>query len=418
MIAALGLIKRCAALVNYEMGLLDEARKVLIIRAALEVEQGALDEHFVVDIFQTGSGTSSNMNANEVIANRAMELGEGAVNIHPNDHVNMSQSSNDIIPTCIHVALAKELRASLIPALGVLKTSLERKSAEFAAIVKTGRTHLQDATPITLGQEFSGYCQQVENGILRIERSLPVILELPLGGTAVGTGINTPEKFSPRVIAEIAKDTGLEFVEAPNHFEAQAAKDGLVEMSGQLKTIACSLAKVANDLRWMGSGPRCGLGELFLPDLQPGSSIMPGKVNPVIPESVLMVCAQVVGNDAVVTYGGYSGGIFELNVMMPVMAQNILQASLLLANSSRNLAEQCIDGIQPNRERLAKLSELSIAICTALVPKIGYDRSAELAKEAFISGKTLREIAYEKNILPREEIDEVLDLMRMTKPGL
>ncbi len=418
MIAALGLIKKCAALTNNSLGLLDEEKKKIIVTACEEVESGKLDGHFVVDIFQTGSGTSSNMNTNEVIANRAKELTKGEIKFHPNDHVNMSQSSNDVFPTAIHIAVATELTNNLLPALKVLSASLGKKSQEFSSIVKTGRTHLMDATPITLGQEFSGYQSQIDHGIERINSSIKNILELPLGGTAVGTGVNTPPTFSQKVIAEIAKHSGLSFFEAKNHFEAQAAKDALVEMSGQLKTIACSFAKVANDLRWLGSGPRCGIGELLLPEVQPGSSIMPAKVNPVIAESVLMVVAQVIGNDAVVTTGAHSGSIFELNVMMPVMAYNILQSITLLASSAKNFAAKCVDGIKPNIERINFLAEANITICTSLAPKIGYEKAAQLAKDAYKSGKSLREVAKEQKVLPEEELERVLDLLSMTKPGL
>ena len=418
MISALGLVKRCAAVVNTELGLLDAPRRDAIVKAALEVEAGKLDSHFPVDIFQTGSGTSSNMNTNEVLARRSQELASGDLKIHPNDHVNMSQSSNDVFPTAIHIALATQLSSALLPALHLLKGSLEKKATEFATIVKTGRTHLADATPITLGQEFSGYASQVAHGISRIERSLVSILELPLGGTAVGTGINTPPKFSAQVIAELAKQTKLSFFEAENHFEAQAAKDGLVEMSGQLRTVACSLGKIANDLRWMGSGPRCGLGEIFLPEVQPGSSIMPAKVNPVICESVLMVMAQVIGNDAAVTVGNQSGSILELNVMMPVMAYNILQSTALLAASARNLAVQCVDGVQPNLERIHELAEANLSTVTALAPKIGYEKAASLAKEAYKSGSSIREVAVKHQVLPVEELNKLLDLLAMTKPSL
>ncbi|MCL4145653.1 UNVERIFIED_CONTAM: hypothetical protein GTU68_001077, partial [Idotea baltica] len=335
-----------------------------IQQAALEVIAGDLDSHFVVDIFQTGSGTSSNMNSNEVIANRAKELLGGEVAVHPNDHVNMGQSSNDVFPSSIHIALASRLTEHLLPNLALLRDSLAKKEKEFASLVKTGRTHLQDATPMTLGQEFSGYRSQIEHGITRVEQALAGILELPLGGTAVGTGLNTPEGFAASVIKNISSETGLAFVEAGNHFEAQAAKDALVSLSGQLKTLACSFAKIANDLRWLASGPRCGLGEIRLPEVQPGSSIMPGKVNPVIAESVLMVSAQ------------------------------------------------------PNVERLEQLAEASIAICTALAPKIGYDKAASLAKEAFKSGKSLREVAREQKVLPEKELEETLNLMSMTHPGL
>lgn len=418
MIAALALVKRSAAEANLSLGLIDKNVADAIIKAANEVHSGEHDKHFVVDIFQTGSGTSSNMNTNEVIANRAKEVLAGEANVHPNDHVNYGQSSNDVIPTAIHVALAIEIQGSLIPSLKVLSKSLKAKQDEFMSIVKTGRTHLQDATPITLGQEFSGYARQVDLAIERVERSLPSILELPLGGTAVGTGLNTHVDFAKTAIAAMSKASGLKFVEAQNHFEAQAAKDGLVEMSGQLKTIACSFSKIANDIRWLSSGPRCGIGEIQIPSVQPGSSIMPGKVNPVICESVLMVAAQVIGNDACVTVGGHSGGVFDLNVMMPVMAHNILQSTHLLAASAENFAKRCVDGITPNVKRLNDLAEASIAICTALAPKIGYDRSAELAKEAFKTGKPLRTVAKEQKVLPDDELDAILDLEKMTRPGV
>ena len=417
MIAALGVIKSQAAKTNVELGLLDGKLAEAILQAAAEVEAGTLDAHFPIDIFQTGSGTSSNMNTNEVIAGRAKEI-SGDAKIHPNDHVNMSQSSNDVFPTAMHVAIACEITKDLLPSLKKLHASLDAKAQAFADIVKTGRTHLQDATPITLGQEFSGYAAQIKNGIARIERAMTSIHELPLGGTAVGTGLNTPPQFAEKVIARIAEYTEIPFVEAQNHFEAQAAKDAIVEMSGQLKTLACSFAKVANDIRWLGSGPRCGIFELQLPEVQPGSSIMPGKVNPVIAESVLMVVAQVIGNDAAVTVGGHSGGVFELNVMMPVMASNILQSIALLAASARNFATKCVDGIVPNVTRLNDMAEASIATCTALAPKIGYDKAAALAKKAFASGKSLRQIAKEEKVLPDAELDRVLDLMSMTKPGL
>ncbi len=418
MIQALGLIKRSAATVNHGLGLLDEARAKAIIAAAEEVERGALDGEFVLDIFQTGSGTSTNMNANEVIASRAKELVRGELSFHPNDHVNMSQSSNDVIPTAMHVAVALECERTLIPALKQLAKSLGTKVKQFEHIVKTGRTHLADATPITLGQEFSGYQSQVEQGIKRVQRSLTTILELPIGGTAVGTGLNTHPEFAQKVIAELNARTGLKFSETPNHFEAQAAKDAIVEMSGQLKTIACSFAKIANDIRWLGSGPRCGLGELLLPEVQPGSSIMPAKVNPVIAESVLMVAAQVIGNDAAVTIGGHSGGSFELNVMMPVMAHNILQSIALLSSSATNFAVRCVDGIEADEARLHHLAEANISTVTALAPKIGYDKAAQIAKEAHKTGATLRSVAAKHNVLPADELESALDLMAMTKPGL
>jgi len=418
MIAALGIIKRSAAVVNNELKLLDVETRDAIIAAAEEVEKGALDVHFPVDVFQTGSGTSSNMNVNEVIANRAKELKKGALKVHPNDHVNMSQSSNDVFPTSIRVAAVMEIRKALLPGLRLLAASLEKKVGEWADIVKTGRTHLQDATPITLGQEFSGYHSQVVHGIGRIERALETLRELPLGGTAVGTGVNTPPEFSARVIKEICKRTGENFIEAPNHFEAQAAQDELVEMSGALKTVAVSLGKIANDLRWLGSGPRCGIGELLLPEVQPGSSIMPAKVNPVICESLLMVVAQVIGNDTAITIGAQSGSIFELNVMMPVMAYNLLQSITLLATSSVNFATQCIDGLQPNRERIHYLAEANISTVTSLAPKIGYEKAAELAKEALKTNSSVREVALKHKVLPPDELDRILDLLSMTKPGL
>lgn len=422
MIGALGTIKYCAAVVNHRLGLLDEDRKKFILQAAEEVERGDLDGHFVVDVFQTGSGTSSNMNTNEVVANRAKALAGPALTeklgFHPNDHVNMSQSSNDVIPTSIHVAVAIELKKTLLPALEFLAIALEKKVAEFSGIVKTGRTHLMDATPITLGQEFSGYQAQILQGIKRVQRSMATIYELPLGGTAVGTGVNTPKGFSPAVIAEISSRTGIPFLEASNHFEAQAAQDAFVEMSGQLKTIACSMSKMANDLRWLGSGPRCGIGELFLPEVQPGSSIMPAKVNPVIAESLLMAMAQVIGNDAAITVGGHSGGILELNVMMPMMAHNLLQSIAIMASSARNFATKCVQGIKPNTKRIKELAEANISVVTALVPKIGYDRSAKLAKEALETGETLRSLVLKHGLLSEAEVDQALDLLSMTKPGL
>lgn len=418
MIAALGLIKRSAAIVNSQLGLLDDTRKNAILKAAEEVESGALDAEFVVDIFQTGSGTSSNMNTNEVIAHRAKKHAGAETGIHPNDHVNMSQSSNDVFPTSIRVAAVTEITKELLPSLKTLAASLEKKVVEFSEIVKTGRTHLQDATPITLGQEFSGYHSQIVHSIGRVERALITLKELPLGGTAVGTGVNTPPEFSARVIAEICKRSGIDFIEAPNHFEAQAAQDELVEMSGALKVVACSFAKIANDVRWLGSGPRCGLGELHLPEVQPGSSIMPAKVNPVICESVLMVVAQVIGNDAAVTMGGHSGSLFELNVMMPVMAYNLLQSIQLLSASARNFAVRCIDGITPNRERIQYLAEANISTVTSLAPKIGYEKAAEIAKEAYKTGSSVREVALKHKVLPPEELDRVLNLLSMTKPGL
>lgn len=418
LIAAMGIIKGASAKANSSLGLLDSKKMSAIVAATEEVRVGKLDEQFVVDIFQTGSGTSTNMNANEVIAKRAQEIAGGDMKLHPNDHVNMSQSSNDVIPTAIHIAVATQISSKLLPALNNLKNSLAAKSKDFAHIVKTGRTHLQDATPITLGQEFSGYQRQVELGIERIERSLVAILELPLGGTAVGTGLNTHPDFAKKAIAEIVSVTSLAFFEAKNHFEAQAAKDALVEMSGQLRVVAVSLTKVANDIRWLAAGPRCSLGEISIPEVQPGSSIMPAKVNPVIVESLLMACAQVIGNDAAVAFGGATGSQFELNVMMPVMAHNILQSIELLSNSARNFSSRCIDGIKANEARIKELAEANIATVTALAPKIGYDLAAKVAKEAYQTGETLRQVALRHNVLPQEELDKALDLMAMTKPGL
>lgn len=416
LIAALGMVKRSAAIANNKLGLLDEERLSAIVAAAEEVERGDLDQHFVIDIFQTGSGTSSNMNTNEVIANRAKQI--TALDFHPNDHVNMSQSSNDVIPTAIHIAVAREIHTQLVPGLQQLADSLAAKAKAFAGIVKTGRTHLQDATPITLGQEFSGYESQIRFSVERIERSLPSLLELALGGTAVGTGINTHPKFAATAIAEISRRSNLTFREARNHFEAQAAKDALVEMSGQLKTLACAMAKIANDIRWLGSGPRCGLGEIHLPEVQPGSSIMPGKVNPVICESVLMVVAQVIGNDAAVTNGAQSGSSFELNVSMPVIAHNVLQSVALLAASARNFASKCVDGIEPNRDRIAELAEANICTVTALAPMIGYDKAAAIAKEAYKTGETLRAVTRRHNVMSEAELDKALDLLAMTKPTI
>jgi fumarate hydratase class II len=418
---AMGLIKQAAAKANMDLGLLDTQVGDAIVKAAGEVIDGKLDSQFVLDIFQTGSGTSTNMNANEVIANRAIQMLGGVVGskkpVHPNDQVNMGQSSNDVIPTAMHVAALETIERSLIPALSTLQSALAAKADEFDSIVKIGRTHLQDATPIRLGQEFGGYARQVELGIHRLEKLRDALGELPLGGTAVGTGINTDPKFPPAVVRHLSQLTGLKFVEAKNHFEAQGSKDAIVETSGALKTVAVSLMKIANDIRWLGSGPRCGIGELRLPETQPGSSIMPGKVNPVIAESVVMVAAQVIGNDAAITIGGQAGN-FELNVMMPVMAHNVLESIRLLAASANNFADRCISGIEANAERCAEMIEKSLAMCTALAPEIGYDEAAAIAKESYKTGKTVREIALERKILTPERLNELLDPMRMTKPGI
>jgi fumarate hydratase class II len=420
-IAALGMIKAEAAVVNAAMGIVEERIATAIREAAEEVVSGERDGDFPLDVFQTGSGTSTNMNANEVISNRAIELLGGRRGskdpVHPNDHVNAGQSSNDVIPTAIHVAAYGAVAEDLEPALGRLAASLEAKAAELDDVVKIGRTHLQDAVPVRLGQELSGYARQVRLGIERVRAAKPRLAELALGGTAVGTGLNAPPGFADRVIEGLARRSGHPFVPAVNPFEALAAKDAAVEMSGMLKTVAASLTKIANDLRWLASGPRCGIGELTLPSLQPGSSIMPGKVNPVIPESVLMVCAQVLGNDVTVSIGGMSGN-FELNVMMPVIAHNLLQSIELLANASRLLAERCVDGIEANVERCAELVERSLAMVTSLAPKIGYDRAAEIAKESFRTGRTVRELAREKQVLPDEELERALDARAQTEGGI
>ncbi|MGY5003637.1 class II fumarate hydratase [Streptomyces griseus] len=417
-IEALARIKGAAAKVNAELKVLDPDIAAAIQEAAAEVASGRWDEHFPVDVFQTGSGTSSNMNTNEVIATLATErLGR---EVHPNDHVNASQSSNDVFPSSIHIAATAAVTADLIPALDHLADSLGRKSAEFAEVVKSGRTHLMDATPVTLGQEFGGYAAQIRYGVERLRASLPRLAELPLGGTAVGTGINTPPGFSAAVIAEVAEATGLPLTEARDHFEAQGARDGLVETSGQLRTIAVSLTKISNDLRWMASGPRTGLAEIALPDLQPGSSIMPGKVNPVIPEAVLMVAAQVTGNDATVATAGATGN-FELNVMLPVIAKNLLESVRLLANASRLLADRTVDGITADVERARAYAESSPSVVTPLNKYIGYEEAAKVAKKSLKDGTTIRETVLasgyvERGDLTLEQLDEALDVLRMTRP--
>ncbi|MEV4443453.1 class II fumarate hydratase [Streptomyces sp. NPDC049577] len=417
-IEALARVKAAAAKVNAELGVIDADLAAAVQEAAAEVAEGRWDDHFPVDVFQTGSGTSSNMNANEVIATLASErLGRA---VHPNDHVNASQSSNDVFPSSIHIAATAAVTRDLVPALEHLAAALERKAAEFADVVKSGRTHLMDATPVTLGQEFGGYAAQVRYGVERLRASLPRLAELPLGGTAVGTGINTPPGFSPAVIAEVARTTGLPLTEARDHFEAQGARDGLVETSGQLRTIAVGLTKIANDLRWMASGPRTGLAEIALPDLQPGSSIMPGKVNPVVPEAVLMVAAQVIGNDATVATAGAAGN-FELNVMLPVMAKNLLESVRLLANASRLLADRTIDGITADRQRAREYAESSPSVVTPLNRYLGYEEAAKVAKRSLAERKTIREVVLEsgyveKGLLTREQLDEALDVLRMTRP--
>jgi len=419
-IRAMGLIKQASAKVNMDLGKLDPERGGLIVKAAQEVADGKLDDHFVLDIYQTGSGTSSNMNANEVISNRAIQISGGKVGsrepVHPNDHVNMGQSSNDVIPTAIHVAAADAIHNDLAPALKHLHDALKKKAKAFDGIVKIGRTHLQDATPVRLGQEFAGYARQAEVSSMRATKAVKALRELPIGGTAVGTGINTHPEFGKRVAAELSKMTGIEFVEAEDHFEAQAAKDAVCEASGQVKTIAISMLKIAHDIRMLGSGPRCGIGELNIPATQPGSSIMPGKVNPVMSEMVAQVAAQVIGNDAAVVQGCRES-YYELNVGMPVMAHNLLESVRLLASAARVFADRCVAGITANEERCAALIEGSLAMCTSLAPKIGYDKAAAIAKEAFKTGKTVREVALAQKVLSEAELNATLDPMSMTKPG-
>lgn len=418
-IRAMGLIKKAAAEVNVELKRLDPEMAKAIIQAAEEVIEGKLDDQFVVDVFQTGSGTSTNMNTNEVIANRATEIRGGQIGsreVHPNDHVNSGQSSNDVIPTAIHVAALEEIERRLLPALGRLRDSLARKAEEFDPIVKIGRTHLQDAVPIRLGQEFAAYASMMDHAVRRVEAVRPHLAELAIGGTAVGTGLNCPPGFSEKVVARISEWTGVPFREAENRFEALASRDAAVEASGMLRGAAVSLMKIANDLRWLGSGPRCGIGEIILPATQPGSSIMPGKVNPVIAEAAAMAAAQVMGNDLTIAVGGQSGN-FELNVMKPVIVYNLLQSIELLTNACVVLAEKCVDGLRADRERAQEMVEKSLAMVTSLAPRIGYDRAAEIAKEAYQTGRTVREICLENEVLPRDELDRALDPWRMTEGG-
>ncbi len=417
-IQALARIKAAAAKVNAELGVVDADTAEAIAEAAGEIVAGRWHDQFPIDVFQTGSGTSSNMNANEVIATLAAERLHRPV--HPNDEVNASQSSNDVFPSSIHIAAATAVTEDLIPALRHLSAAFDRRSVVFADVVKSGRTHLMDATPVTLGQEFGGYAAQVALGIERLESALPRVAELPLGGTAVGTGINTPPGFAAKVIAEVSRATGIEFTEARNHFEAQGARDALVELSGQLRTIAVGFLKIANDLRWMGSGPRTGLGEINLPDLQPGSSIMPGKVNPVLPEATAMVAAQVIGNDATIATGGASGS-FELNVMMPVIARNLLESVRLLANVARLLADRTVDGITANEERLREYAESSPSIVTPLNRYLGYEEAAKIAKQALAERRTIREVVVERGHvesgrISEADLDRVLDVLSMTSP--
>ncbi|GAC1386158.1 MAG: class II fumarate hydratase [Ktedonobacteraceae bacterium] len=418
-IRALGQIKQAAAQVNEALGTIDPPIAEAIVRAAQEVIDGKLDDHFVLDIFQTGSGTSTNMNANEVIANRASELlggSRGSRKIHPNDHVNFGQSSNDVIPTAIHLSALVSIEHDLIPALQALQHALQQKADEFMPVVKTGRTHLQDATPIRLGQEFLGYAGQLERSIARMQHAQNEMSEVALGGTAVGTGINTHPAFSARVCRRLSEMNGVAVHETSNHFQAQSTLDNVVEVSGALNTLAVSLMKIANDIRWLGSGPRAGIGEIDLPAVQPGSSIMPGKVNPVIAESVCMACAQVIGNHTTITVAGQAGN-FEINVMMPITAYNLLQSISLLAAVARNFTEQCIKGLQATT-RGPEMVERGLAICTSLAPVIGYDAAASISKEAYKTGKTIREVAREKTQLSEDELDRILDPASMTKPGL
>jgi fumarate hydratase class II len=421
LIRALGIVKKAAALVNAELGLLPPEKAQLIVRAADEVIEGRLDEHFPLSVWQTGSGTQTNMNVNEVIANRAIELAGGELGskrpIHPNDDVNKSQSSNDVFPTAMHIAAAEQLVHTLLPAVRELQQTLQRKSEEFADIIKIGRTHLMDAVPLTLGQEFSGYAHQLANAIRRIEAVLPDLYELAIGGTAVGTGLNTHPEFAERMAAKIAELTGLPFVSAPNKFEALAAHDALVWAHGAVRTLAVALHKIANDIRWMASGPRAGLAEIRIPENEPGSSIMPGKVNPTQSEAMTMVAVQVLGNDVTISIAGASGA-FELNVYKPVIIYNFLQSVRLLSDTCRMFNRYCAVGIEPNRERLRQYVEQSLMLVTALNPYIGYDNAARIAKYAYQTGKTLKEAAVELGLLSAEEFDRIVRPEAMVRPNL
>ncbi len=415
---AIGHVKKAAATVNEDLGLLDSDRAGAIQTAADELIHGDLDDHFPLDIFQTGSGTSTNMNANEVLSNRAIELRGGEIgdrSVHPNDHVNMGQSSNDVIPSSIHLSVLREWYKRLKPSLEQMQSVLERKSEEMQDVVKVGRTHLQDATPVTLGQELGGHAAQIRKSIRRIDSAADELKELPIGGTAVGTGLNTHPEFADRVCSKLQDWTGYDVRETDNHFESQGARDALVDFSGSLRTLAVGLMKIANDVRWLGSGPRCGIGEMKVPAVQPGSSIMPGKINPVLAESVTQVAAQVMGSDTTVSVAGQSGN-FELNVMMPVMAYNVLESQRLLANVTTAFSEKCLEQIEPDEDRCQEMVEQSLALVTNLAPEVGYDQAAEIAKEAHKTGKTIREVALERDLLPAERLDELLDPSRMLSP--
>ena len=429
LIHAMGLVKYSCAIANRDLGKLtgsgknplNDAQVESLLNACREVSEGKLDGEFPIDVFQTGSGTSSNMNVNEVISNRAIELLEGdrfsaEKPVHPNDHVNMGQSTNDTFPTAIHVAVGQQIQNSLLPALNGLHEALAKKAKEWDKFIKIGRTHLMDATPLKLGQEFGGFARQIELSVKRAERAIEAILELPVGGTAVGSGINTHPEFGKRVCEVVAKETGIPFVEAEDHFEANAQRDGLVECHGQLRTIAATLMNVANNIRWLGSGPRCGFYEVKLPSRQPGSSIMPGKVNPVMCESAMQVAARVMGNDQVLAVAGASGGQFQLNIMMPVMGQTTLESIALLASMSNAFVEFCVDEMEPNAEACEAAVEQSLSMVTSLNPLIGYEKAAKLAKEAFASGKTIRDLCREQGILPEATLNEALDPWRMTEP--
>lgn len=420
-IRALARVKRAAARANGRLGLLAPEKAAAIAEAAGEILDGRHDGEFPLAVWQTGSGTQSNMNLNEVLANRASQLLGGGVGrrrrVHPNDEVNLGQSSNDVFPTAMHVAAVLAVEDDLLPALAVLAATLRRQARRFAAIVKIGRTHLQDATPIRLGQEFSGYAAQARLGAMRCQKAIRALRELPIGGTAVGTGINTPKGFGAAVAERLASKTGIDFVEAANHFEAQHAKDGFVEASGLLKTVAISLGKIANDIRFLGSGPRCGIGELKLPATQPGSSIMPGKVNPVMCEMLMQACSHAIGSDAAVTHAAATLGNFDLHVGMPVMAHNFLEATRILSNAVRVFTDRCIAGLEADQQRAEQLVEQSLAMCTSLAPVIGYDNAAALAKKAYETGKTVRQVALEQNVLPADQLNKLLDPRAMTEPG-